>query len=50
MQVLKLALRAGAVNARRPRGMRGRRRPNFTAKSIDRDEHSGILKGVMAVA
>ena len=38
------ALRAGAVNARRPRGTRGR----ANAKSIDGAEHSGTLKGVMA--
>ena len=40
------ALRAGAVNARRPRGTRGR----SAAKSIDGAEHSGMLKGVMAAA
>jgi hypothetical protein len=38
------ALRAGAVNARRPRGTRGR----SAAQSIDGAEHSGILKRVMA--
>jgi hypothetical protein len=42
----KVALRAGAVNARRPRGTRGR----SEAKSIDGAEHSGMMKGVMAVA
>src|SRR5437899_2736753 len=47
------ALRAGAVNARRPRGTRGRSRAksraNSRAKSIDGAEHSSTLSGVMAV-
>ena len=37
-------LRAGAVNARRPRGTRGR----SVAKSIDGAEHSARLEDVMA--
>jgi hypothetical protein len=39
-----LALRGGAVNARRPRGTRGR----SGAQSIDGAEHSGTLDDVMA--
>jgi len=40
------ALRAGGVNARRPRGTCGR----SAAESIDGAEDSGILKRVMACA
>jgi hypothetical protein len=43
-QLLRQALRGGAVNARRPRGTRGRGR----VKRMDRAEHSGMLYGVMA--
>ena len=41
------ALRAGAVNARRPRGTRGRSGAK-RAQSIDGDERSARLNGVMA--
>ena len=45
-QMLVRALRADAVNVRRPRGTRGR----SGAKSIDGAEHSGRLEYVMAAA